>query len=106
VAASELPRAGQRELGPQDKWRPRSCLGRAVGAGSAGHVAVPELAWATRFMLRLTTLRGVRFACLAFCLDLELVRGVPGLQGTDKFKQDYIKKQRSHLSLLHLIIET
>jgi hypothetical protein len=23
--APELPRAGQRELGPQDTWRPRSC---------------------------------------------------------------------------------
>jgi hypothetical protein len=73
AAALELPRAGQRELGPQDTWRPRGCPGpgsgswvrrtrggpgaapgRAMGAGSAGHVAVPEL---------------------AFCLDLELVRG-------------------------------
>jgi hypothetical protein len=27
VAAPELPRAGQRELEPQDTWRPRSCPG-------------------------------------------------------------------------------
>jgi hypothetical protein len=27
VAASELPRAGQRELEPQDTWWPRSCPG-------------------------------------------------------------------------------
>jgi hypothetical protein len=27
VAAPELPRTGQRELGPQDMWRPRSCPG-------------------------------------------------------------------------------
>jgi hypothetical protein len=32
VAAPELPRAGQRELEPQDTWRPRSCLG--LGSGS------------------------------------------------------------------------
>jgi hypothetical protein len=78
VAAPELPWAGQRELSPQDTWRPRSCpglvsgscirrtrggpgaaLGRAAGARSVGHVAVPELAWAMQFMLRLTTHRGV-----------------------------------------------
>jgi hypothetical protein len=54
MAAPELPRAGQRELRPQDTWRPRSCprpvseswvrrtrggpgaaLGRSAGAGSA-----------------------------------------------------------------------
>jgi hypothetical protein len=76
--ALELPRAGQRQLSPQDTWRPRSCPGpvngswvrrtrggpgaapgRAAGVGSAEHVAVPELAWAMRFMLRLTTRRGV-----------------------------------------------
>jgi hypothetical protein len=27
VVAPELPRAGQRELEPQDTWRPRSCPG-------------------------------------------------------------------------------
>jgi hypothetical protein len=27
VAAPELPRAGQRELEPQDMWWPRSCPG-------------------------------------------------------------------------------
>jgi hypothetical protein len=32
VAAPELPRAGQRELEPQDTWRPRSCPG--LGSGS------------------------------------------------------------------------
>jgi hypothetical protein len=32
VAASELPRAGQRELEPQDTWRPQSCPG--LGSGS------------------------------------------------------------------------
>jgi hypothetical protein len=37
-----------------------------------------------RFTPRLTTRRGVRFTCLVFCLDLELIHGVPGLQGTDK----------------------
>jgi hypothetical protein len=62
VAAPELPRAGQRELEPQDTWRPRSCLGLgsgswsrrarggpgaasgwAAGAGATGHVVVLEL---------------------------------------------------------------
>jgi hypothetical protein len=62
MAAPDLPRAGQRELRPQDTWRPRSCSGLgseswchrtrggpgaapgwAAGAGSAGHVAAPEL---------------------------------------------------------------
>jgi hypothetical protein len=43
VAASELPRAEQRELEPQGTWRPRSCPGLAAGAGAAGHVAAPEL---------------------------------------------------------------
>jgi hypothetical protein len=28
VVTPELPRAGQRELGPQDTWRPRSCPGQ------------------------------------------------------------------------------
>jgi hypothetical protein len=32
VAAPKLPRAGQRELGPQDTWQPRSCPG--LGSGS------------------------------------------------------------------------
>jgi hypothetical protein len=32
VAAPELPRAGQRELEPQDTWRPRSCS--RLGSGS------------------------------------------------------------------------
>jgi hypothetical protein len=32
VAAPELPRAGQRELEPQDTWRPWSCPG--LGSGS------------------------------------------------------------------------
>jgi hypothetical protein len=78
VAASELLRAGQRELEPQGTWRPRSCPGLgigswvrrtrggpraapdwAAGAGTAGHVVAPELPRAVRFMLRLTTLRGV-----------------------------------------------
>jgi hypothetical protein len=78
VAAPELSRVGQRELSSQDTWRSRSCvgpvsgswvrrtcggpgaaLGRAAGAGSAGHVAVPEMAWAMRFMVRLTTRRGM-----------------------------------------------
>jgi hypothetical protein len=74
VAAPELPRAGQRELEPQDTWRPRSCPrlgsgswsrrarggpgaapGWAAGAGIVGHVAAPELPRAVQFMLRLTT---------------------------------------------------
>jgi hypothetical protein len=32
AVAPELPRAGQRELEPQDTWRPRSCTG--LGSGS------------------------------------------------------------------------
>jgi hypothetical protein len=32
VAAPELPRAGQRELEPQDTWRPQSCP--EMGSGS------------------------------------------------------------------------
>jgi hypothetical protein len=32
VAAPELPRAEQRELGPQDTWRPRSCPGPGSGS--------------------------------------------------------------------------
>jgi hypothetical protein len=78
MVALELPRAGLREVGPQDTWRPRSCPGsgsgswvrrthgglgaapgRVAGAGSAGHVAAPELPRAVRFMLRLTTRRGM-----------------------------------------------
>jgi hypothetical protein len=55
VAALELPQAGQRELEPQDTWRPQSCPGLAAGAGAAGHVAAPELPRAVRFMLRLIT---------------------------------------------------
>jgi hypothetical protein len=61
VVASELPRAGQRELETQGTWRPgaapgwqrelepqgtwwpRSCPGLTAGAGAAGHVAAPEL---------------------------------------------------------------
>jgi hypothetical protein len=34
VAAPELPQAGQRELGPQDTWRPRSCPGLSSGSWS------------------------------------------------------------------------
>jgi hypothetical protein len=62
MAAPELPWVGQRELEPQDTWRPRSCPrlgsgswsrrtrggpraapGCAAGARAAGHVAAPEL---------------------------------------------------------------
>jgi hypothetical protein len=35
VAAPELPRAGQRELEPQDTWRPRSCP--RLGSGCWSH---------------------------------------------------------------------
>jgi hypothetical protein len=61
VAAPELPRAGQRELEPQDTWRPRSypelgsgswsrrthdghraASGSAAGAEAAGHVTAAE----------------------------------------------------------------
>jgi hypothetical protein len=78
VAAPELPWAGQRELEPQDTWRPQSCpglgsgswsrrtrgstratLGWAAGAEATGHVVAPELPWAMRFMLRLWTRRSV-----------------------------------------------
>jgi hypothetical protein len=34
VVAPELPQAGQRELEPQDTWRPWSCPG--LGSGSWG----------------------------------------------------------------------
>jgi hypothetical protein len=37
VAAPELPRAGQRELKPQDTWQPRSCPG--LGSGSWSRMA-------------------------------------------------------------------
>jgi hypothetical protein len=43
VSTPELPRTGQRELEPQDTWRPRSCPGLAAGAGAAGHVTALEL---------------------------------------------------------------
>jgi hypothetical protein len=78
VAALELPQAGQWKLVPLDTWRLRSdpglgsgswvrmtrgglgaAPGRAAGAGSAGHVAAPELPRAVRFMLRLTTRRSM-----------------------------------------------
>jgi hypothetical protein len=52
-------RAGQRELEPQDTWRPRSCPGLAAGARAAGHVAALELPWVVRFMLRLITRESV-----------------------------------------------
>jgi hypothetical protein len=45
VAAPELPRAGQRELGPQDTWRSRSCPGPGseswVRRTRGGPVAAP-----------------------------------------------------------------
>jgi hypothetical protein len=57
VAAPELPWAGQRELKPQDTWRPRSCPGLGSRSWSrrtrGGPGAVP--ARAMRFMLRLWT---------------------------------------------------
>jgi hypothetical protein len=43
VAALELPRAGQRELEPQDTWYPGAAPGWAAGAGVTVHVAAPEL---------------------------------------------------------------
>jgi hypothetical protein len=46
VAAPELPRAGQRELEPQDTWRPRSYPGLGSGSCSlrthGGPGAAPE----------------------------------------------------------------
>jgi hypothetical protein len=51
---------------------PGAAPGWAAGAEAAGHVTAPELAWAMRFTPRQITRR---FACLAFCLDLKLVRG-------------------------------
>jgi hypothetical protein len=74
VETPELPRAGQRELEPQDTWRPWSCpgpgsgswsrmthgdpgatLGWTAGAGATGHAVTPELPRVVRFMLRLIT---------------------------------------------------
>jgi hypothetical protein len=43
VAASELSRAGQRELEPRDTWRRW-----AAGAGAVGHMAAPELSRAVQ----------------------------------------------------------
>jgi hypothetical protein len=79
VATSELPRAGQRELEPQGTWRPRLGSGswsRRTRGGVEAHLsreARPglQLAWQ-----RVDTRP-------APCLDLELVCGVPGLQGTN-----------------------
>jgi hypothetical protein len=46
----------RRPLGLQGtRGGPEAALGWATGAGAAGHVAVPELPRAVRFMLRLTT---------------------------------------------------
>jgi hypothetical protein len=70
----KLPWAGQRELEPQDTWRPRSCPrlgsgsrsgrtrggpgaapGWPAGARATGHVVAPKLPWAMRFMMKLWT---------------------------------------------------
>jgi hypothetical protein len=78
AATPELSRAGQRELEPQDTWRPRSCPrlgsgsrsrrtrggrraapGWTSGTGAARHVAAPGLPQAVWFMLRLWTRRSV-----------------------------------------------
>jgi hypothetical protein len=40
----ELPQAGQRELEPQDTWRPRSCPGLGSGSGSRRTRGDPEAA--------------------------------------------------------------
>jgi hypothetical protein len=44
VAASELPRAGQRELEQQDTWRPRSCPGLGSGSWSRSTHGDPRAA--------------------------------------------------------------
>jgi hypothetical protein len=43
VAASELPRARQRGLEPQDTWQPRSCRGLCSGSWSRRTRGSPEL---------------------------------------------------------------
>jgi hypothetical protein len=91
---------------PGGTWRSRSCpvpgpgagatgyvavleLARALvaGVGATRHVAAPELPCARRWEPRDT------WACapvLPFIFDLELVRGVPGLQSTDTFDKIYL----------------
>jgi hypothetical protein len=60
-----LPRTGQWKLRPQNTWRPRSWLGPCGSRRGKSHAGARD------------------FACLTFCLDLKLIRGVPDLQGTD-----------------------
>jgi hypothetical protein len=78
------PGAGQRELEPQDTWRPRSCVELAAGDGAAGHVAAPKPTSAGRRGPELQLAWQRVDTRPAPCLDLELVCGVPGLQGTDR----------------------
>jgi hypothetical protein len=94
VAAPELPRVGQRELEPQDTWRPRSCPGLGSGswsrrsrggpgaasdwvegAGAAGHVAAPAPTSAGRRGPELQLAWQGVYTRPAPCLDLELVCG-------------------------------
>jgi hypothetical protein len=69
VVAPGLPRAGRRESEPQ------------------GHAAAPVLPQAGRQEPGPWDTRAC-VPCLVFCLDLELIRRVPGSQSNDKFHPD------------------
>jgi hypothetical protein len=75
VAAAELPRAGQREPGPQDTWRLWSCPG--LGSGSRGRWTHGGCGAAPGYVVHIEAMGtwSCVTACLAFCLDLKLVCG-------------------------------
>jgi hypothetical protein len=57
-------------------------------SGAAGHVEVPELTSIGRRGPELQGMWQRMDARPAYCLDLKLVCGIPGLQGTDNSKED------------------
>jgi hypothetical protein len=76
----------RRPLGLQGtRGGPGATSGWAAGAGAVGHVAAPKPTSAERRGPELQLAWQRVDTRPAPCLDLELVWGVPGLQGTDRF---------------------
>jgi hypothetical protein len=97
VAAPELSGLGSGSWSRRTRGGPGAALGWAAGAGAAGHVTAPKPTSAGRRGSELQVAWQRVDTRPTPYLNLELVYGVPDLQGTDTIKLNH-ESQSSHHS--------